>query len=254
MDLRFDGKAVLVTGASTGIGAATAVAFAQAGARVGVHYFSSADAAKGVLADVKKAGSDGVLIQADLSEPAGAAKVVQEFLAFGAGRLDVLVNNAGSLLQRSPLEETSLELWRKIYALNVESVFLMCKAAIGPLRKARGAIVNVGSIAAYTGGGGGSAHYASAKAAVHCLTIGLAKEFGPEVRVNNVAPGVIDTPFHQKFSTREFVEDRTRQMTALKRPGVAADIVGAILFLASDAAGYLTGETISPNGGMVWRL
>ena len=96
-------------------------------------------------------------------------------------------------------------------------------------------------------------HYAAAKAAVHCLTIGWAKELGPEVRVNNVAPGVIDTPFHRKFSEPGFATDRTK-IIALARPGVADDITGAILFLASDAAGYITGETISPNGGMVWRL
>jgi 3-oxoacyl-[acyl-carrier protein] reductase len=253
MDLRFDDKAVLITGASTGIGAAAAVAFAQAGARVGVHYHSSQEAAEQVLADVKQAGADGVLIRADLTDAAQTPGVVEEFMAFTGGKLDVLVNNAGSLVKRCPIEQTDLDLWRTIYALNVESVFLMSQAAVGHLRKSRGNIVNVGSIAAYTGGGGGSAHYASAKAAVHCLTIGLAKEFGPEVRVNNVAPGVIDTPFHEKFSGKEFVTERTSELP-VPRPGVADDITGAILYLASDAAAYVTGETISPNGGMVWRL
>ncbi|MCG3181221.1 MAG: Glucose 1-dehydrogenase 4 [Phycisphaerae bacterium] len=254
MNLRFDNKAVLITGASTGIGAAAAVAFAKAGARVGIHYNNSRQSAEDVLAKVVKAGGKGVLIQADLTDPVQPATLVQEFVSFSGQRIDVLVNNAGALVKRCPLEQTDIDLWRRIYALNVESVFLVSKAALPYLRESKGCIVNVGSIAAYSGGGGGSAHYASAKAAVHCLTIGMAKEFAPDIRVNNVAPGVIDTPFHEKFSKGTGLMERTTTLP-LARAGKAEDIVGAILLLAHpQASAYTTGETISPNGGMVWRL
>ena len=251
MNIRFDGKAVLITGASTGIGATAAVQFAQAGARIGIGYFHSKPQAAEVLAKVRAAGSDGILLGGDVGEPDQVRKIVADFAAY-AGRIDVLVNNAGALIERRPIEQMDPALLRKVFALNVDSVVFATQAATPWLRKSKGNIVNLGSIAGYTGGGGGACHYAAAKGAVHTLTVGLAKELAPDIRVNCVAPGVIETPFHERMSTPQFMAAMAAA-APLKRNGLPDEVAAAILFLASEAASLITGQSLSPNGGVVLR-
>ncbi len=244
-------KRVLVTGASSGIGAETAVRFAGQGCFVGVHYFRTKDGAAQTLAKVRESG-DGILLKADMRDKEQVSAMVDEF-AQKAGGIDVLVNNAGSLIDRQSFEEASLEYHENIYATNVRSTFLASQAAIKHLKKNRGNIVNIGSVAGHNGGGGGSGIYASAKAAVATMTIAMAKEFSAYgVRVNSVLPGFITTRFHERFSPKEKWEAIAEQ-TPLGRNGTASDVANAILFLAGEAAGFITGEYIAVNGGLYMR-
>jgi 3-oxoacyl-[acyl-carrier protein] reductase len=245
------GKRVLVTGSSSGIGAATAIEFARQGCFVGVHYFKTKEGGEKTLREVKKF-ADGVLVQADVREEDEVGRMVEQF-SHAAGGMDVLVNNAGDLIERQPFETATLAYHEDIYATNVRSVFLVTRAALPHLKKAKGSIVNIGSVAGHTGGGGGSGIYAGAKAAVAAETIAMAREFGPYgIRVNSVLPGLIETRFHERYSS----EDRKRAVakeTPLGRNGTAQDIANAIVFLASDAASFITGEYIAVNGGNYMR-
>jgi len=245
-------KKVLVTGSSSGIGAATAIEFSRQGCFVGVHYFQTKQGGEKTLEQVKK-NSDGVLLCADIRDEKQVGQMVKQF-AEAAGGIDVLVNNAGDLIDRQPFETATLDYHEDIYATNVRSIFLTTKAALPYLKKSRGNIVNVGSIAGHHGGGPGSGIYAGAKAAVATETIAMAKEFAPYgIRVNSVLPGLIETRFHERFSSPER-KKKIAEQTPLGRNGTAEDVAKAILFLASDAAGFITGEYIAVNGGLYMRV
>ncbi len=246
------GKRVLITGASTGIGAATAVEFGRLGSHVVVHYNSSEDDAKAVVEAIRKAGGKADLLKGDVSVSAEAIRVVNEAAGI-LGGLDVLINNAGALVQRSPVTDITDELFDRVIDLNVRSVVMASKAAVPHLRKAGGgAIINTSSIAARNGGGPGAGLYASAKAFVSNLTRNMAKEYAADnIRVNAVAPGVIMTPFHQRFSTPEMLE-AMRKTIVMGRIGEPQECVGAYVFLASPAmSGYITGQVIEVNGGQL---
>jgi 3-oxoacyl-[acyl-carrier protein] reductase len=246
------GKKVLITGSSLGIGAAAAAMFSRQGSFVGVHYCNSKAPAEQVLAEVKK-NSDGVLIQADVCNTDDIKAMVKQF-AQAAGGIDVLVNNVGSMIERRTLEEATAEYHDKVYATNVRSIVLVSKEALPYLKTSKGNIVNIGSVGGHTGGGSSSEIYCASKGAVATLTLGMAREFAQYgVRVNNICPGLIETPFHEKFSTKEFVEAFAKK-TPMGRNGTAEDIAKAILFMASnDAAGFITGEYIAINGGFYMR-
>src|SRR4051794_12116993 len=246
------GKAVLVTGASTGIGAALAKALGRQGARVAVHYHSSEAEAQEVAAAIADAGAEAWAVAGDVSDAATAGRVVAQ-AAERFGRLDGLVNNAGALIKRTPIEEVTDELYDTVLDLNVRSVVAACRAAIPVMRRqGGGAIVNTSSIAARNGGGPGSGLYASSKAFVSNLTRGLAKELAKDrIRVNAVSPGVILTPFHERFSTPEQIAAQTATIP-MGRAGAAEDCVGAYLFLLSEAlSGYVTGQILEVNGGQL---
>jgi 3-oxoacyl-[acyl-carrier protein] reductase len=244
-------KKVLVTGSSSGIGAATAVMFAEQGCYVGVHYFQTKQGGEQTLTEVKKC-SDGCLLCADMRDEKQVEEMVGRF-AKPAGGIDVLVNNAGTLIDRQPIESATLEFYENVFATNTRSAFLATRAAISYLKESKGSIVNIGSIAGHHGGSIGSGIYGAAKAAVATMTIAMAKEFGKYgVRVNSVLPGLIETRFHEQFSTPER-KKRVAQQTPLGRNGTAEDIAKVILFLASDAAGFITGEYIAVNGGLYMR-
>ncbi|MEO8520831.1 MAG: SDR family oxidoreductase, partial [Acidobacteriota bacterium] len=166
----------------------------------------------------------------------------------------ILVNNAGSLVVRRLLHEVTEEALDEIFALNLKSAVLAAQAAAGPMvARRRGAIVNIVSIAGHTGGGPGAGAYASAKAALTAYTKSLAKELAPHgVRVNAVSPGVIDTPFHEVFSTPEMMKNFVAAIP-MGRVGTAAECAAVIAFLVSDAASYIAGETIEVNGGQLTR-
>ena len=245
------GKVVLITGASTGIGAALAREFARQGAWVGLHYNASVDAAQALAAEITATGGRVALIRSDMSTGAGArAAVAQAVAAFG--RLDGLINNAGGMVRRVSYELASEADYDEIMDLNARSVLVACAAAIPHLKKGGGFIINTTSIAARNGAGGGAGLYGSAKSFVSNVTRGMAKELIPfGIRVNAVSPGVIATPFHERYSTEA-------QMTAMVatipqgRAGVAEDCVGAYLFLASAAlSGYIIGQVIEVNGGQL---
>ena len=252
MDIRFDDKNVIVTGASTGIGRATAIEFARSGAKVVVNYYHSPGAAKEVVDIIKKEGGEAIAIQADVSKTSDVQKLVNDSMTFFDNRIDVLVNNAGGLLERKAIMEVDEDLWDECFDLNVKSVFLCCQAVVPVMKKqGNGKIVNVSSVAARNGGGPGAAHYSTSKSAVLTFTKGLAKELiGSGITVNNVAPGVITTPFHDKFTPKE-MRDNFKKAIPIGREGTAQETAWSILFLASNYADYIVGETLEVNGGLL---
>jgi 3-oxoacyl-[acyl-carrier protein] reductase len=248
IDLR--DRRILVTGSSTGIGAAVAQAYARAGAAVTVHYHASQAQARALVESIVAEGGRAHLVSGDVSRSAEAARVVDE-AAQAMGGLDVLVNNAGALVRRAALEQIDDALVDAVLDLNVRSVVAASQAALRHMRSAgRGSIINTSSIAARNGGGPGALLYASAKAFVLNATRGLAKELaGANIRVNGVSPGVIATPFHERYSTPDLLETM-RKTIPMGRIGNPADCVGAYLFFACDAlSGYITGQVIEVNGG-----
>jgi len=252
MEIRFDNQVVMVTGASTGIGAALARAFGAAGARVVVHYNASGDAAKAVLKDIQSGGGTGLLVKADVTKPAQIRSMVAKVLDHWGG-VDVLVNNAGGLIERSPLHEMSEETYQYIMDLNVASVFRICQLVLPVmLRQGHGNIVNVSSVAARNGGGVNSMVYAASKGAVSSLTRGLAKNLAAQnIRVNALSPGIILTPFHDRWTPPDQLQAIIKTVP-MQRGGRAEECVGTVFFLASDAlSSYVTGQVIEVNGGML---
>jgi 3-oxoacyl-[acyl-carrier protein] reductase len=242
---------VLVTGASTGIGAAAALRFAAAGARVGINYLRSDRAAAGVLAAVNAAGGTGILLRADVTQRAQVHAMI-DALAARFGGIDCLVNNAGSPVARSTLAELPEATWDEALAVNLKGAFLCSQAAIPHLRRARaGRIVNVSSLVGRTGES--SPHYAVAKAGVNALTRALARELAPVgIAVNAVAPGLIDTPVHAKFAADpQAIFARVVPRIPMGRAGTADEVAAWIVFLASADAGYTTGQIIDVNGGQL---
>ena len=245
------GKTALVTGASTGIGAAVARAFAAHGMRVAVHYNSSADAASQVVTDITAAGGSAFAVQGDVRDTAAIRRIVQETHS-RLGSIDVLVNNAGGLVKRVPIVEMSDELFDEVLHLNARSTLAFCREVV-PLMRASGKggnIINLTSVAARHGGGPGAYLYAGSKGFVSTATRGLAKELvADKIRVNAVAPGVIQTPFHDRFSTPQMLES-FRATIPMGRIGEPEECVGAFLFLASEQlSGYVTGQILEVNGG-----
>lgn len=251
MKIDFTGKRVLVTGASTGIGAATAKVFGAAGAVVGVHYNRSEAAAQQVAAEIRAKGATAILLRGDLMQEAACIRTVNDF-AEAAGGLDVLVNNAGGLLLRKPIWEYDTKTFNDTFLLNVTSAFLCTRTAIPHLRKAGGGSIIFLSSVATRFGPPGVAPYAAAKGALNAFTMSLARELAPDnIRVNAVAPGVIDTPFHAATPPERLAA--LKEMIVMKRLGQPEEVAEVILFLASDMARYITGECIDINGGQNMR-
>ena len=241
------GKAVLITGASSGIGAALARAFAAQGSRLALHFNSHEEAARALAKEIGGAPS---LIRGDLTKRGEAKRVVTEAAA-ALGGLDILINNAGGIGERRPITDVDDALFDFVYDLNVRSVIGASQAAIPHFEKRGGGnIINVGSIAGIDGGGAGASVYSTAKAAVHNLTRHTARDLAKKnIRVNTVAPGAIATPFHAR-TPKERLETM-RNAAPMGRIGEAQDCVGAFLFLASnELSGYITGNIVHVNGGM----
>ncbi len=249
--LDITGKVALVTGASSGIGAATALLLAELGAKVALTYHHNAEGGNQVARDIVAAGGTAIAIRADVRRTdeirSMVARTVTEF-----GPIDILVNNAGSLVERLKLAEMTEERWDDVMRLNLTSAMLCAQAvAPGMIERRRGAIVNVVSVAGRNGGGPGASAYATAKGGLITLTKSLAKELAPHnVRVNGISPGVIDTPFHEVFSTPEMMRGFVANVP-LGRVGTSLECANVIAFLASDAASYLVGESIEVNGGQL---
>lgn len=246
------GRRVLVTGGSVGIGAAVAEAFADCGARVVLHFRRNADAASKLVDRIRAAGGEAWAEGGDLAEPGVAGDLVER-AARRLNGLDVLVNNAGDMIERQPASGMSDDLFRRIMDLNLTSVFEACRAVRPLLVEAGGgSIVNTSSIAARNGGGPGGGVYAAAKAAVSTLTRALARELAPAgIRVNAVAPGFIRTSIHERLTTESAIE-QARLAIPMQRIADPQDCVGAYLFLASDRlSGYVTGQIIEVNGGLL---
>ena len=249
--LDLTGRIALITGASSGIGAAAARLMAEMGAQVAIGYHANQKGAEQVRGEIAQAGGKAITVRADVrrsQEVQAMVKTVAEQL----GPIDILVNNAGSLIQRMKIQELTEERWDEVMDLNLKSAMLCSQAvAASMVERKRGAIVNIVSIAGRNGGGPGAGAYATAKGGLTTLTKSLAKELAPHgVRVNAVSPGVIDTPFHEAFSTPEMMSNFVKAIP-LGRVGAPIECAKVIAFLASDAASYVVGESIEVNGGQL---
>lgn len=245
------GKAVLITGASTGIGAALARAFAKQGSMVGLHYNSSTEAAQSVAKEIESAGGSVFVVKGDATKSDEMRRVVDE-TARTFGRLDGLINNAGGMVARVLYENMTDEHYDAVMDLNARSVLAASHAALPHLRKQGGFIIHTSSVAARTGGTAGSGPYGSSKAFVEAVGKGMALEFGKfGIRVNSVAPGYIATPFQDRYALPG-QSDQVAKAVPLGRVGTAEDCVGTYLFLASESlSGYITGQMIDVNGGQL---
>ncbi len=243
IDPGLEGKRVLITGASRGIGAAAARLFAAAGARLALHHRRE-PAEAGLI-------EGAVLLRADFADRTAPARVVEQAVA-ALGGLDVLINNAGHMLERTPLAQMDDAAIDRVFDLNARSVVSASRAALPALRASRGCIINVTSISARTGGSAGSGLYSAAKAFVSTFTRALATELAADgIRVNAVSPGTIMTEFHEIYSTPEKLE-ATRIKIPLQRLGSGDDCAGAFLFLAAaPLGGYVTGQVVEVNGGQL---
>lgn len=247
-----EGKVALVTGASSGIGQAVAIELSRRGYQLAVHYFQNEAGARKTFEQIQALGEGRARVYAaDLADPPKVARLTGTILE-DFGRVDVLVNNAGSLVERKLLAEMEYDLWRRVMALNLDSVFLVTRAIVPRMiQQGSGSIVNVASVAGRFGGGPGAAAYAAAKGALITLTKGMAREFiSHGIRVNGVNPGVISTPFHERFSSRELFEKFVSNIPQ-KRAGSSEEVARVIAFLASDEASHIVGECVEVNGGML---
>jgi 3-oxoacyl-[acyl-carrier protein] reductase len=249
MQADLKGKVALVTGGARDIGRAIVLKLADSGASVAVNYFGSEDAARGLVTEIESRGGRAIAIRADVSKGPDVERMVGEVhTAFGE-RIDILVNNAGGLLARKKMEDMDGDFWDAVLALNLKSVFLVTKAAL-PSMQEGATIVNLASLAARDGGGGGAIAYSAAKGGVLTMTRGLAKELAPrKIRVNCVSPGLINTTFHDTFTAPE-VRKTVASRTTLGREGTPEDVANAVVFLASDTSAYINGESIEINGGL----
>jgi len=249
--LNLANKVALVTGASSGIGAASAKLLAELGADVAITYHHNRQGAESVSDYIKSLGRQPMSIHADFRQADQITATVTE-IADALGPIDILLNNAGSLVERKSNREMTAELWDDVINLNLTSA-MICSQAVAPamMERKSGVIINVVSIAAHTGGGPGAGAYAAAKAGLIALTKAQAKEFAPHgIRVNAISPGTIDTPFHEVFSTPEMIRN-TITTIPLGRIGTPEDCAKVVAFLASDLSSFVIGETIEVNGGQL---
>lgn len=244
-------KRVLVTAGAQGIGHAIAQHFIAAGARVAIHYMRSASNAQSLVENALQQGTFACAIQGDLTHPETAARVVRE-CAEQLGGLDILINNAGSLIERRTVDQIDETFWLKVWQVNMSSAQFTTQAALPFMRKnEHGSIVNLASLAGRKGGHPGSLVYSTAKGAMLTWTRALANELGPHgIRVNAVAPGLIlGTSFHNTHTTAESAQ-ATIAGIPLSRAGNADDVARAVLYLASEYDGFITGATLDINGGV----
>ena len=244
-------KKALVTGGGSGIGMAIVRELAAQGAKVLIHYYKSKESAEALASEVRASGGEAEIIQADLSSEIGV-KELSRFVERKWSNLDILVNNSGDLVARHKLEEMDMDFYHRVMAVNLDSNILVTRAMIPLLRKSgASSIVNLASLAGRKGGHAGSIIYATTKGAILTLTRSLSTELAPDgIRVNTVAPGLIlGSAFHAIHTTQE-AKDATIASIPLHRAGNCEDVARAVVFLASEYDGFITGATIDINGGV----
>jgi len=251
MGFRIDNKIAIVTGGARDIGAACSLELARNGADIVVNYWRSESEAAGIVQEIENQGRRAVAVQADVTQKPGVEKLMEEALDFGKGRIDILVNNAGGMVKRARIVDLTEEILLEVLRLNFVSAVLAIQAALPIMeRQGSGKIINISSIAGSNGGAPTTPHYGPAKAALTNLARTLTKDYASKgIQVNTVAPGVIDTRFHVDHTSREVYEGFLRAIP-MGRAGTSEEVAGAVAFLASPAADYVTGEVLHVNGGL----
>jgi 3-oxoacyl-[acyl-carrier protein] reductase len=244
------GKVAIVTGGGRDIGRACALRLAAAGAAVAINYHSSAAGADSAVAEIVAGGGQALALQGDMTSDANASALVAETLHTLGDRVDVLVHVTGGLIARKTMAEMDIEHWNRVMDLNATSFVRAIKAVL-PHMSVGGSIVGLASQAGRDGGGPGAVAYAASKGAMMTMTRGLAKELGPEIRVNSVCPGMINTDFHNTFTKPE-VRSHVANLTPLKREGTSEDVANLVTYLASEEAAFITGANIDINGGLAF--
>ena len=245
-----NGKTAIVTGGGRDIGRACALRLAQDGAHVAINYHSSSAGAESAVAEITAAGGKAFALQGDMTNPADVQSLVDQTCTTFGGAIDVLVHVTGGLVARKTFTEMDVAHWTAVMDLNVTSLFHIVKAAT-PHMPEGSAIVTYASQAGRDGGGPGAVAYAASKGAVMTMTRGMAKEFGPKIRVNSICPGMIDTDFHNVF-TKDEVRKIVANAAPLKREGLPVDVANLTAFLASDQSAFMTGTCIDINGGILY--
>ena len=246
--MKLQGQSAIVTGGGRDIGRACALRLAREGANVAINYFSSSAGADSTVEEIRAKGGKAFALQGDLSNAADVDKLVAQTVETFGG-VDILVNNSGGLIARKTIADMPLEHWQAVMDLNLTSTFLMIHACLPHMKS--GAIINMASQAGRDGGGPGAIAYATSKGAVMTMTRGLAKELGPNIRVNALCPGMIDTDFHNIY-TKDEVRRNVEAASPVKRQGTSEDVANLVLFLASEEAAFITGANVDINGGMLF--
>ena len=248
--MKLKGKTVIVTGGGRDIGRACAMRLAEEGASVAINYHRSSEGAESAVAHIKSMGGKAFAQQGDMTKSADVAALVSKSLAALGDSVDILVHVTGGLVARKPLHEMDEAHWDTVMDLNAKSFFLAAKACVAHMKNG-GAIIGLASQAGRDGGGPGAIAYAASKGAMMTMTRGLAKELGPDIRVNSVCPGMIDTDFHNTF-TKPDVRAHVASITPLKREGLSEDVANLVTYLATDEAAFLTGTNVDINGGVLF--
>jgi len=248
--MKLQGKTALVTGGGRDIGRACALRLAQEGAAVAINYHQSSEGADNAVAEIIASGGNALAQKGDMTNMADvealAARAVDEL----GGKIDILVHVTGGLVARKTMAEMDLDHWNHVFDLNTTSFVRAIKASL-PHMEQGGAIIGIASQAGRDGGGPGAVAYGASKGAMMTMTRGLAKELGPDIRVNSVCPGMIDTDFHNIFSKPE-VRKHVAGITPLKREGASEDVANLVAYLASDEAAFITGANVDINGGLLF--
>lgn len=247
--MNMQGKTVIVTGGGRDIGRACVMRLAQEGANVAINYMASSAGADSAVADITAAGGKAFAMQGDMTNEADVKALVAATVE-AYGKVDSLIHVTGGIVSRTPMSEMTVEFWDKVMSLNVTSLMLAVREVV-PHMAPGSSIVTFASQAARDGGGPGAAAYAASKGAVMTLTRGLAKELSPNIRVNSLCPGMIDTDFHN-IHTKPEVRSFVANATPLKREGSSEDVANLAVYLASDDAAFVTGTNVDINGGTLF--
>ena len=246
--MRLKGKVAIVTGGARDIGREVSIQLAKEGASVALNYFNSEEDAQQTKKDIENNGGKCILVRGDLTKWEDTQKLIVETTKAYGNNIDILVNVAGGLFGRKPIEDQDEAWFDMVMNVNLKSVFFAVKAAVGNM-PAGSSIINFSSQAGRDGGGGGASLYATAKGAVMTYTRALAKELGPKgIRVNAVAPGMIATSFHDKFTKPE-IRTAVAGSTPLRRQGEAKEVANLVVYLASNESSFITGANVDINGG-----
>lgn len=248
--MKLQGKTAIVTGGGRDIGRACVMRLAQEGAKVAINYHSSSEGADSAVSEIVAGGGQAIARQGDMTKASDVAALVDAARGELGEAIDILVHVTGGLVARKTITEMDEAHWHTVMNLNTTSFFLAVNAVV-PHMSNGGSIVGIASQAGRDGGGPGAVAYGASKGAMMTMTRGLAKELGPDIRVNSVCPGMIDTDFHNIFTKPE-VRSNVANATPLKREGHPMDVANLVTYLATDEAAFVTGGNVDINGGLLF--